>query len=1079
MVARLLLAAGGALVVIAAAVFTVANWGDIGAAGRGAVLLAVTALALAVPSPLARRGLTATAESVAAIGLALTLADADLGWRLVTNAPGVGLGSASLACAALAVAWAAYGTLAPVRGPRLAAIGLAQFPLPLAAAATVSGSGPVAFALALTAAGDLLLTAWAGRAQLAAERLAGCLAAAATWIGAVVTATSGIGAAMSAAGGAAAASADGMRWSAVVFVLAGAVGVLGARMRWMPGELAGLITGSCGGLVAAGLALLVTPGLPGGWRVAAYAVSGAVIASAVWWARPLTRPASVTEQAAGDGERAKEKAARDASGTAGDATGPAGDASGPVEGSGSAPAGTAVRSLAGYLAAGGAAVLGVAGLLVAPGGVTALWYPLAWVSQAWAVPAVTARAGMAPWVVWHGWPATPAVLALAGLACWLGPAARERAVRAAVRSKVWPVAVAVTALAVGSVPVVVGMPGWAALLTLTALAAALLGTGSVLDDRAVAGTAAAVGLLVAVSAALWSLTGPAVTLAELAILVVICGAAAAVARSWLPAALATIGILAAAGGVACAAALASGLPARYAAFAVAGVAGAAVGAAWLVRGSRPAPALVLELGAVPVVLAALAMSSQRTGTTSALAALVALLSAIAAWLWRGPRRAIALAATAVMAVSALAAQVRILVPAAFAPYQHFAGPWRGIPPAHGTVAGLPFAVVVLAVCAAAAVIAAGAWQGRRGSLDALAVVLPLVAAPAVVAGGLDYAITVGVLLALAVGLIVGAAVTSSVAWAIVALAAVSLVLAWALAAPLPTLVVLGCVAAAAAGCAWRAPLAVVRAAAAGVSVLSLCALGACAALAAGLPAWQAGLAALAAVAAAQSAAAWLARPRPELSLAAEVAGWAAAVAAIVPGLDTPAHASVMLLVTGTLCLWVALRPGRRVFVWLGLAQGEAALCAWLASAGVYAPEPYTVPAAAVLIAAGWWRSRRSPQVSSWITYGPGLALLLLPSLAAVWLLAGWVRPLVLGLAAAGIALAGGRARLLAPLLLGGTVAILDAGHELAPEVWRLAGVVPRWVPIAVIGVILLAVGATYEARLRDLGRLRAALGRMH
>ena len=43
-VARLLLAAGGALVVIAAAVFTVANWGSMGPA-RGAVLLAVTALA--------------------------------------------------------------------------------------------------------------------------------------------------------------------------------------------------------------------------------------------------------------------------------------------------------------------------------------------------------------------------------------------------------------------------------------------------------------------------------------------------------------------------------------------------------------------------------------------------------------------------------------------------------------------------------------------------------------------------------------------------------------------------------------------------------------------------------------------------------------------------------------------------------------------------------------------------------------------------------------------------------------------------------------------------------------------------
>ena len=162
-VARLLLAAGGALVVIAAAVFTVANWASMGPAGRGAVLLAVTALALAAPWPLARRDLAATAEAAAAIGLALTLADADLGWRLVSGAPGLGLGSASLACAVLAAAWAAYGGRAPVRGPRLAATGLAQFPLPLAAAAIVPGAGPVALALAATAGGDLILAAWAAR----------------------------------------------------------------------------------------------------------------------------------------------------------------------------------------------------------------------------------------------------------------------------------------------------------------------------------------------------------------------------------------------------------------------------------------------------------------------------------------------------------------------------------------------------------------------------------------------------------------------------------------------------------------------------------------------------------------------------------------------------------------------------------------------------------------------------------------------------------------------------------------------------------------------------------------------------
>ena len=75
----------------------------------------------------------------------------------------------SVARLPLAAAWAAYGWLAPVRGPRLAAIGLAQFPLPLAAG-SVPAPRLVVIALAVTAAADVTLAAWAGRATLAAER---------------------------------------------------------------------------------------------------------------------------------------------------------------------------------------------------------------------------------------------------------------------------------------------------------------------------------------------------------------------------------------------------------------------------------------------------------------------------------------------------------------------------------------------------------------------------------------------------------------------------------------------------------------------------------------------------------------------------------------------------------------------------------------------------------------------------------------------------------------------------------------------------------------------------------------------
>ncbi|MEP7026652.1 MAG: hypothetical protein ABJB47_23180, partial [Actinomycetota bacterium] len=61
---------------------------------------------------------------------------------------------------------------------------------------------------------------------------------------------------------------------------------------------------------------------------------------------------------------------------------------------------------------------------------------------------------------------------------------------------------------------------------------------------------------------------------------------------------------------------------------------------------------------------------------------------------------------------------------------------------------------------------------------------------------------------------------------------------------------------------------------------------------------------------------------------------------------------------------------------------------------------------------------------------------------------------------------------------GGAVTVLDAGRELASPVATLAGQVPGWVPLALAGVAMIAVGATYEARMRELGKVRAVLAGM-
>lgn len=204
-------------------------------------------------------------------------------------------------------------------------------------------------------------------------------------------------------------------------------------------------------------------------------------------------------------------------------------------------------------------------------------------------------------------------------------------------------------------------------------------------------------------------------------------------------------------------------------------------------------------------------------------------------------------------------------------------------------------------------------------------------------------------------------------------------------------------------------------------------------------------------------------------------------ALIAVGLAAPEAASLALVLglSGVLAAGAALRPERRRVAG-ALALGLFVLAAWvrLVAWEVTAPEAYTLPVTVPALAVGVLRRRRDPAASSWTAYGPGLSVTLVPSLVAAWGDPGWARPLLLGLAALAVTLAGARTRLQAPLLLGGGVLALLGLHELAPYVVQVVGALPRWLVPAAAGALLLAVGATYERRLRDARRVREAFGRM-
>ncbi|MEU1720393.1 hypothetical protein [Nonomuraea sp. NPDC005692] len=140
-------------------------------------------------------------------------------------------------------------------------------------------------------------------------------------------------------------------------------------------------------------------------------------------------------------------------------------------------------------------------------------------------------------------------------------------------------------------------------------------------------------------------------------------------------------------------------------------------------------------------------------------------------------------------------------------------------------------------------------------------------------------------------------------------------------------------------------------------------------------------------------------------------------------------------------------------------------------------EAYTVPCSLVLLGSGWWR-RRGAAVSSWAAYGTGLSFTMLPSLVAVYADTEWRRSLLLGVLALAVLLAGVRFKLQAPTSIGAVVVAGVVVRELAPYVSEMFLAVPRWVPIAVGGLLLVVVGATFEARMRDLRRLRDTLATM-
>jgi hypothetical protein len=118
------------------------------------------------------------------------------------------------------------------------------------------------------------------------------------------------------------------------------------------------------------------------------------------------------------------------------------------------------------------------------------------------------------------------------------------------------------------------------------------------------------------------------------------------------------------------------------------------------------------------------------------------------------------------------------------------------------------------------------------------------------------------------------------------------------------------------------------------------------------------------------------------------------------------------------------------------------------------------------------RSGRAGHQPSWVVHGPWLGMALVPTVLLALDDPGLTRPLG-GLVAGALVLVGGAVtRRRAAVDIGAATVVLLGLRQLAPVVADL----PNWATLGGCGLLLLAVGGTFEERRRDLTTIRDRYG---
>jgi len=161
-------------------------------------------------------------------------------------------------------------------------------------------------------------------------------------------------------------------------------------------------------------------------------------------------------------------------------------------------------------------------------------------------------------------------------------------------------------------------------------------------------------------------------------------------------------------------------------------------------------------------------------------------------------------------------------------------------------------------------------------------------------------------------------------------------------------------------------------------------------------------------------------------------------------------------------------PFTQLVAWLALAYAAIAVIVGVVAGPLDPVEIGTIPLALALIATGAVRLISDPDARSWPWLGPGVAVLLVPSLVATiddnpaWRLVG------IGVVGVAILAVGAVRQLQAPFLLGAVVVLVHVIATFTPQIRAVYEFFPWWLWLAVGGIILIGLAARYEQRIQNV-----------